>query len=117
MSKVFRTWAFVLSQVVFVTAWFSGHHFYPQMLPFDILQILLLTEGCCIGSVYLMNQHREHSLDRRIAINDYIVNCNIRNDVKELIRESKKKEAFWCSGCGELKHKCACDEEKTIHQS
>lgn len=117
MAKVFRTWAFLIGQVIFVAVWFSGHHFFPLILSFDILQILLLTEGCCIGSVYLMNQHREHSLDRRIALNDYIVNCNIRRDVKELLKDTEKKKNFWCDGCGEPRYKCACDEQTQVRSS
>lgn len=117
MAKIIRTWAFIIGQLVFVAGWFSGHHFFPQQLPFEILQILLLTEGCCIGSVFLMNQHRETALDRRIAINDYIVDCQIRHDVKELLKDAEKKNNFWCGGCGEPRYKCACDEETQLRQS
>ena len=100
-----------------MAAWFGAHHFYPIQLSLEVLQILLLTEGCCIGSIFLMNQHREISLDRRIAVNDYIVDCQTRNDVKELLNEAKKKNNFWCDGCGEPRYKCACDEHKSVHTS
>jgi uncharacterized membrane protein len=117
MTKFMRTWTFLIFQVVFVAAWFSVHHFFPQQLSFEILQILLLTEGCCIGSVYLMNQHQEHALDRRIAINDYIVDCQIKKDVKELVKDMEKKNNFWCGGCGEPRYKCCCEERKRLNQS
>jgi uncharacterized membrane protein len=117
MAKLIRTWSFIVCQLIFVVAWFSGHHFFPQQLPFEILQILLLTEGCCIVSIYLMNQHNERVLDRRIAINDYIVDCQIKNDVKTLLKDMEKKNNFWCNGCGELRYKCACNEAIQPHQS
>jgi len=117
MAKAFRSWAFLVSQLIFVVSWFGAHHFFPAQTPLEVLQVLLLTEGCCIGSVFLMHQHREHSLDRRIALNDYIVDCQIRHDVKELLKDAEKKNNFWCNGCGEPRYKCCCEEIKQARQS
>lgn len=104
--------------MAFVAIWTGCHHFFPNQLPLEVLQVLLLTEGCCIGSVVLMNQHRQASLSQRISLNDYLVDCQIRRDVKEihpLIQslhkdmEEKKKNNFWCDGCGEPRYKCYCN--------
>jgi len=65
----------------------------------------------------MMNQHHESSLDRRIALNDYIVNCNVRKDVKVLIMDAEKRKSPWCGDCGEPQYKCFCDERKQPHQS
>ena len=111
MAKVFRSWFFLASQVIFVAAWLGVHKFFPSQLSFELLQVLLLTEGCCIGSVFLMHQHQEHLLDRRIALNDYIVDCQIKNDVKTLLKDVEKQNNFWCNGCGEPRYKCYCDED------
>jgi len=117
MAKAFRSWAFLVGQLAFVAGWFGAHHFFPLQVSIEVLQVLLLTEGCCIGSVFLMHQHREHSLDRRIALNDYIADCQIRHDVKELLKDAEKKNNFWCNGCGEPRYKCCCDERKELNRS
>jgi hypothetical protein len=65
-----------------------------------------------------MNQHRRALIDRRIALNDYIVNCQVKSEVKiiqPLIvglhkdMEEKNKNNIWCNGCGELRYKCYCN--------
>ena len=100
--------------------WFGINRFLPHIAfdsTFNVLQVLLLTEGCCIGSVFLMAQHHQTGLNRRIIISDYIVNCQLQKElkgldplIKELHKdmEEKKKNNFWCDGCGEPRYKCYC---------
>ena len=118
-AKVIRSWSFLICQVAFVAIWFGAHHFFPQWLPFDVLQILLLTEGCCIGSVFLHSQYRQAALDRRITLSDYIIEIQIRRELKALHplitalhSDMEKKKNFWCEGCGEPRYKCCCNERK-----
>lgn len=65
-----------------------------------------------------MNQHRQASLSQRISLNDYLVDCQIRRDVKELHplikemhrdMEEEKKNNSLCDGCGEPRYKCYCN--------
>jgi uncharacterized membrane protein len=115
-AKVIRSWGFLVCQLVFVAAWFGAHHFFPRQLPFDILQIILLTEGCCIGSIFLHSQYRQAALDRRITLSDYIIECQIQKELKQLHpmitalhNDMEKKKNF---GCDEPRYKCCGNEEK-----
>jgi uncharacterized membrane protein len=111
-----------------VAIWFGINRFFPHIAfdsTFSTLQVLLLTEGCCIGSVFLMTQHRQAALDRRITVSDYVVDCRIQQEIKELrplIQAlhkdmEDKKNNFLCNGCGEPGYKCCCDERVQPHQS
>lgn len=73
-----------------------------------------------------MTQHRQAGLDRRITISDYIVNCQMQREIKELRpliqslhrhMEEKKKNNFLCNGCGEPRYKCCCEDHIQPHQS
>lgn len=104
-----------------MAAWFVINRFTP--LAFDhslaILQTFLLTEGCCIGSIFLHFQYHQATLDRRITLSDYIIECRIQKELKQLhpLIEAlhsdmgdKNKRNFWCDGYGEPRYKCYCDE-------
>ena len=73
-----------------------------------------------------MTQHRQGALDRRIAVSDYVVDCRIQQEIKELRpliyalhkdMEEKKKNNFMCDGCGEPGYKCCCEAHIQPHQS
>lgn len=106
--------------MVFVLAWFVINRYTPLAFDhsLDILHILLLTEGCCIGSIFIHNQYRQAALDRRITLSDYVVELRIQKQLKqlspliaELHSEMEKKKNFWCDGCGEPRYKCYCNED------
>lgn len=67
-------------------------HFDPW--PFDGLKILLLVESSFMGSMILMNQHRQASIDRKITYKDFLVNWVVKKEVEQilpLVRDDHRK--------------------------
>lgn len=51
---------------------------------YDVLRLVLAIEGSFVGSLLLMAQHRQASADRRIVYNDYVIDLQIRRQLKEI---------------------------------
>lgn len=87
-TKVIRSWKFILCQLTGISLWMAVNHFIPSIAwdnkSFDILRLVLAIESSFIGSIILMSQHRQSEKDRMIIYKDYILDCQIKKEVKEI---------------------------------
>jgi uncharacterized membrane protein len=58
-------------------------HFDP--FPFDILKLILTIEASFMGSMLLMSQHRQSTVDRKIAYQDYVINWSLKKEVDKMV--------------------------------
>jgi len=58
-------------------------HFDPY--PFDGLKLILTIEASFMGSMILMNQYRQGSIDRKLVFKDFIVNWAAKKEVDEIL--------------------------------
>jgi uncharacterized membrane protein len=88
VAQVVRSWLFVTCQIIFIAGWIFWVHFHPGTTmddrSFDILRLILTIEGSFVGSILLMNQHRQSEKDRRIIYNDYILDHRIYKEVRDI---------------------------------
>lgn len=95
-TKLFRSWYFVLIQLSVIFIWISLNalnviHLDPY--PFNILKLFIVVETSFIGSFILMNQNRDSRIERKIILNDYIVNCNTKKEVDQILQLVKEERA------------------------
>lgn len=95
-SKLIRSWRFVLSQMGFIAFWIllntTRFHFDPY--PFEGLKLVLIIEASFMGSMILMNQYRQCSIDRKITYKDFLINWSAKREVDQmlpLIRDDHRK--------------------------
>jgi uncharacterized membrane protein len=98
IARTLRSWTFILGQMVFIGAWILLKHFFPAWSfddsSYNILRLVLTIEASFTGSVLLMSHHRHSEADRKIMYNDYVLDYQIRQQIKEirpLIEEMHKK--------------------------
>lgn len=95
VSAVIRSWAFVICQIIFIGLWIIIAHCFPLLgldnKSFDILRLILTIESSFIGSVLLMAQHRQSEQDRKIIYSDYLLDCQIYKEVKEIHSLANKR--------------------------
>jgi uncharacterized membrane protein len=88
VANILRSWTFVLSQMIFIGAWIAFNSFFPNLSfddkSFNILRLVLTIEASFTGSVLLMNHHRHSEIDLKIILNDYIINYQARQQIKEI---------------------------------
>lgn len=86
-SKLVRSWGFVMCQAALIVAWVVAnttvYHFDPY--PFDCLKLILITEISFIGSIVLMNQYRQSSIDRKITYKDFLINWVAKKEVDQML--------------------------------
>ena len=99
IARVVRSWSFIIGQLTFIAIWILFNHFVKQWSfdnsNFDLLRLVLTIESSFIGSILLMHQHRQGESDRKIIYNDYLLDWQIKQEVKEirsLINDLIKKE-------------------------
>lgn len=85
--KLFRSWKFVISQVVFIAVWmvFNTGRFTFDPYPFDLLKLILLIEILFMGSIMLMNQNRQSGIDRKISFHDYAINYAAKRELEKML--------------------------------
>ena len=84
--------------MAFIAGWMLLKYFNPTWTfddgSFNILRLILSIEASFTGSVLLMSHHRHSEADRKIMYNDYVLDYQIRQQLKEirpLIEEMHKK--------------------------
>jgi uncharacterized membrane protein len=74
--------------MIFIGAWIIVNRSCPSIAwdnhSFDILRLALTIEGSFIGSILLMNQHYQAEKDRRVIYSDYVLDLQIRQQLKEM---------------------------------
>ena len=68
------------------------NHFDPY--PFDGLKLILTIEASFMGSMILMNQYRQSSIDRNLTYKDFLVNWVAKREVDQilpLVRDDHRK--------------------------
>jgi len=97
-SKLVRSWGFVIFQMIMIVAWIilntslKMNHFDPY--PFDGLKLILTIEASFMGSMILMNQYRQSSIDRNLTYKDFLVNWVAKREVDQilpLVRDDHRK--------------------------
>lgn len=98
ISRTLRSWTFIVCQMAFIGVWIALKHWFPAWSfddsGFNILRLILTIEASFTGSVLLMSHHRHSEADRKIMYNDYVLDYQIRQQLKEirpLIEEMHKK--------------------------
>lgn len=98
ISRTLRSWTFIFSQMAFIAIWIAWNHFFPHWrfddAGYNILRLVLTIEASFTGSVLLMSHHRHSDADRKIMYNDYMLDYQIRQQLKEMrpmIEEIKKR--------------------------
>lgn len=86
-SKLVRSWGFVLFQVFAIAVWIMLNttkiHLDPY--PFEGLKLALIIEASFMGSMILMNQYRQSSIDRRITYKDFLINWVAKKEVDKIL--------------------------------
>src|SRR5271163_3803050 len=86
-SKLVRSWSFVLSQMAFIVFWIllntTKFHFDPY--PFEGLKLILIIEASFMGSMILMSQYRQFSIDRKITYKDFLINWIAKKEVDQML--------------------------------
>jgi len=59
------------------------NHFDPY--PFDGLKLILTIEASFMGSIILMNQYRQSSIDRTLNYKDFLVNWVAKREVDQIL--------------------------------
>ena len=74
--------------MAFIAIWIYINHEWPQIAvddkAFNILRLALTIEGSFIGSILLMNQHRQSLADRKVTYTDFIIDCQIQKELKRI---------------------------------
>jgi len=87
-AKLFRSWKFVIFQLVFIFFWIlininkSCYHW--DKYPFDILKLLLTIEASFCASMILMSQNRQSEIDRKVLYMEYLMEKNIKKNIKKI---------------------------------
>jgi uncharacterized membrane protein len=85
LVKVIRSWHFILCQAVFIIGWLlisSTQHFDPS---FHSLQLILLIETSFALPILLMNHGRNAKVDKKIAVNDYLLDVKMSQEMKKVL--------------------------------
>ncbi len=87
-TRLVRSWRFVIFQLGFIIVWIILNgtkvvHFDP--FPYDMLKLILTIEASFIGSMILMNQHRQSNADRKIAYKEYVINWGLKKEVDKML--------------------------------
>lgn len=87
----------MIGQLIFIAVWIGFNSSRPDLAwdnkSFDILRLILTIEASLTGSILLMTQHRQSQKDRAIIYNDYIIDCSIYKDVKEIRKQLDKMKS------------------------
>jgi uncharacterized membrane protein len=87
VSKVVRTWTFVICQLIFVGLWIFINYktrFVWDPYPFQFLKHTLTIESFVIASMILMTQTRQSKLDRSVVYHDYLTDKIMQKDIKQI---------------------------------
>lgn len=98
IAKTLRSWTFIICQISFIGIWIALKHFFPSWSfddeGYNILRLVLTIEASFTGSILLMSHHRHSEADRKIMYNDYVLDYQMRQQLKEiqpLIEEIHKR--------------------------
>lgn len=87
-AKIVRSWSFVMVQMAFIAVWIiinQARLFNFDPAPFDLLRLVLTIESSFIGSILLMSQSRQSTIDRKMSFNDYIINWAAKKELDQML--------------------------------
>ena len=88
VAKVMGSWAFIISQTVFVILWmvfnYVGFTHHWDVYPFILLNLLFSTQAAYAAPIIMMSQNRQGERDRVQAQKDYQTNTDAKKEIEEL---------------------------------
>ncbi len=88
VARVMGSWAFIISQTVFVMIWmalnFIGFMHHWDAYPFILLNLLFSTQAAYAAPIIMMSQNRQGERDRIQAQKDYQTNTDAKREIEEL---------------------------------
>lgn len=88
VAKIMGSWAFIISQTVFVLIWmalnFIGFMHHWDAYPFILLNLLFSTQAAYAAPIIMMSQNRQGERDRIQAQKDYQTNTDAKREIEEL---------------------------------
>lgn len=88
MANVMGSWAFIITQTVFVALWMILNvvayvqHWDPY--PFILLNLLFSTQAAYAAPIIMMSQNRQNERDREQARHDYETNLAAKAEIEAL---------------------------------
>ncbi len=88
VAKVMGSWAFIISQTIFVILWmvfnYVGFTHHWDVYPFILLNLLFSTQAAYAAPIIMMSQNRQGERDRVQAQKDYQTNTDAKKEIEEL---------------------------------
>lgn len=86
VNNTVKSWNFILVQFSMVTLWIflNSSIIKADPYPFHLLQLLLVIETSFIANMVFMSQCRSLEKDRRVALGDYYLEVQIKNEIKNI---------------------------------
>jgi uncharacterized membrane protein len=88
VSSFGGSWRFILSFVLFMTAWMAANIFLLSRpfdpYPFILLNLILSAIAAIQAPIIMMSQNRKEEKDRQRSVNDYLVNLKSEIEVRNL---------------------------------
>lgn len=87
MLNSIRSKSFVIGQVIFIVVWALINYLWPKHIDtasFDLLKVILISEFAILWPILHLRQHQQLEKDRHLQYNDYILNCHVRKEIKDI---------------------------------
>lgn len=88
VSRVLRSWFFIIGQALFIGAWITVKHLAPHYNldddNFNLLKLILTIEASFALSILLKCHYRHTEINRKIMYNNYLLDYQMKNQLKEL---------------------------------